>query len=309
MPRMFGKLPMRTSRRDEESLGQSDLPKIRQIYPPPALPKNRKRALTIPLPAVKSTSGLARRQWTSTQAHCGFLQMLPYDVRRIIYELLLADDVLHIIRLRKELSHIRCPTSNRGTSTCWGKSTVDGHFLNGIEHRHLGIALLDLPRTCRRIYTETIGIIYSRNTFDINGPECMVSFSSTLLPHRFSAIRSVQLTWAFFHPGQAVGEGVKILLPGDEALWIVCWATVSRILGLKDLCIWLNMTPAQEATSDAERDLLIPLMKIRPQRRFEVRVSWAQSGLPATQRQAHCPFRLWRQGDEDWGATSPGADS
>ena len=298
------RLPLRNDKREGPSKS-SNLPKIRQIYAPPPLPPKRKRTLTLPLPLSEIEARSKRRQWTSDQACCGFFQVLPYDIRRIVYQILLADETFHIIRLRKKLRHVRCTAYQKtkcSNKTCWGMSTVDGILLRDLEKESFGQGLLDLLRTCRRAYTEAIGILYSQNTYDVNGPESIVSLSNILLPHRFNAIRSLQLTWAFFHPNHPMFGGEKILLPGDEALWTVCWAIVADMQGLNDIRVWLSMSPATKAPCKAEKELFNPLVEIGPKKRFEVRVSWISRG-PEHQTEERYPFRLIRLEQEDWGAS------
>lgn len=214
----------------------------------------------------------------------------------------MADETIHIIRLRKKLRHVECAKKQRSGVTCWGMSSVDGTLIRDLEKKLLGRGLLNMLRTCRRVYTEAIGILYSRNTFDVNGPETMISLSQTLLPDRLNAIRSLQLTWAFFHLAHTVHDGDKILLAGDEALWKVCWAIVGGMKGVRDVRIWLSMSPAVEAARKPEEELLEPLKEIGRKKRIEVRVSWK---LPESEDQSleEYPFRLIRLHEEEWGAT------
>ena len=288
----------------ESSSKPKTLSKIRQIYAPPPLSPRRKRTLTLPLPTPTSKLSRRTRQWTSEQVYSGFFQVLSYDVRRIIYEMVLADEHFHIIRLRRKLRHVRCkdsPKTSGNNRTCWGMSTVDGTLIRDLEKDRLGHGLLELLRTCRRTYTEAVDILYSQNIYDVNGPESLVSLSSILLPHRLDAIRSLQMTWAFFHAGQTVYDEDRLLLQGDEALWTACWAIVNSMKGLNDLRIWLSMSPAAATTRKPERALLMPLAQIGPKKRFEVRVSWTllQHEKPV---QEDYPFRLIRLQEEDWGA-------
>jgi len=301
MSSIFRRLPFQNDNQSRSSEVQ-DLPKIRQPYAPPPLPAKRKRTLTLPLPPFNSSSRSQRRQWTSEQAHCLFSQILPYDIRRIVYEYTLADETFHIIRLRKKLRHVECAKEQRYGTTCWGMSSVDGTLIRDLEKKLLGRRLLNMLRTCRRVYTEAIGVLYSRNKFDVNGPETMISLSQTLLPHRLHAIRSLQLTWAFFHPAHTVYDGDKILLTGDEALWKVCWAVVGGMKGVSDIRIWLSMSPAVEAARQPEEDLLEPLKEIGLKKRIEVRVSWTLFEAEFRSR-GEFSFRLIRLHEEDWGAT------
>ena len=297
MSSIFRRLPFQNDNQSRPPEVQ-DLPKIRQPYAPPPLPAKRKRTLTLPLPPSNPSSRSQRRQWTSEQAHCPFFQILPYDIRRIVYEHILANETFHIIRLRRKLRLVGCAKEQRSDTTCWGMSSVDGTLIKDLEKKLSGRPLLYMLRTCRLVYTEAIGILYSRNTFDVNGPETMISLSQTLLPHRLNAIRSLQLTWAFFHPAHTVIDGTKILLAGDEALWKMCWVVVGSMKGVSDIRIWLSMSPAVEAARQPEQDLFKPLEGIGQKKRLEVRVSW-KLFESEVRSQGEYPFRLIRLHEED----------
>jgi hypothetical protein len=83
---------------------------------PIPLPSIRKRALTIPLPLINSSHSISynirrSRQRTDNQTISLFLTKLPFDIRLIIYEEVLAGGdrrLVHILKKHRRLGHWRC---------------------------------------------------------------------------------------------------------------------------------------------------------------------------------------------------------
>lgn len=154
MSSLLGKLPLRRSSRDESSKTE-ETPKLKQIYAPRPLAAKRKRTLTLPLPPPPTKSGFSRmKQHTSPQSNSHFLQRLPYDIRRIVYEELLCNNIFHIIRMRRRLRHLRCSTEDGEPrdlrATCWGILKVDERPIKEFySDRRTDGGILPLLRTCR----------------------------------------------------------------------------------------------------------------------------------------------------------------
>ena len=159
MSSLLGKLPLRRSSRDDSSskaAASEPEPKLKQVYAPRPLPAKRKRTLTLPLPPPakgKSSFGKAK-QHTSPQNNCLFLQRLPYDIRRIVYDEILCGVIFHIIRMRRRLRHLRCSTENGEPrdlrATCWGILKVDERPIKEFySDRRTDGGILPLLRTCR----------------------------------------------------------------------------------------------------------------------------------------------------------------
>lgn len=296
MSSLFRKLALRNSASSQETVDVAEQHSIRQPYAPKPLPARRKRALTHPLLECNS------RQWTSDQVHCALLQMLPYDIRRLVYEIVFTGRVFHIIRLRRRLRHVECNDcgGKQQQTTCWGIAAVDNKSVQDLESEGFGRGVLDLLRTCRQIYTEGIDLLYSLNTFDVMGPESLVSFSTIILPQRLNALGSLQLTWAFFKT--QVTDSEKVLLQGDDALWKACWRVIASMEGLRDLRVWLSMSPTNKLARHLETALLAPLAQVGTRRLFEIRVSWSLTENRNVSEEVFANYRLVRQEDEDWGA-------
>lgn len=93
------------------------------------LQRKRNRALTNPLPAIESARSMSysirypvrrSRQCTADQIMSTFMTKLPLEVRRIVYEQVLAGGdrrLVHILRKRGRLRHWRCRIQN-GQEVC-----------------------------------------------------------------------------------------------------------------------------------------------------------------------------------------------
>ena len=132
------------------------------------LPRKRKRALTNPLPPLDSIEGMSSsirrsRQRTDDQSTSSFLSRLPFEIRQIIYEQVLAGgdgSVVHILRKQGRLGHWRCRMQD-GLEICdsKGRRCVEGWLSYKTKVWHLDKTgrldlitddgLVPLLRTCR----------------------------------------------------------------------------------------------------------------------------------------------------------------
>ena len=155
MLNFLGKLPFRRSRQSSSASSEPEPEsRLKQLYPPRPLPSKRKRTLTLPLPPSAVSRFGRPKQHTSPQANCAFLQKLPYDIRRIIYDEILSGNIFHIIRMRGRLRHLRCSTEDGEPrdlrSTCWGILKVDERSIREFYNdRRTDGGIVPLLRTCR----------------------------------------------------------------------------------------------------------------------------------------------------------------
>ena len=136
------------------------------------LPRRRKRALSHPLPPPDPGQGMAysirrSRQRTDTQDMSPFMTKLPFEIRHMIYEQVLAGgdgcEVVHILRKQGRLGHWRC-RMQYGLELCdaKGRRCVEGWLSYKTKVWHLDRSgRLDLItddgpvpllRTCRVMY-------------------------------------------------------------------------------------------------------------------------------------------------------------
>ena len=107
-----------------------------------------------------SKDGNPSDQDYNTQEQSALLCILPFEIRRMIWQHTLGVKLLHITRAKKRLLAIECPAicrvraHNRGFG-CWGLTSRNteffpGHYLRPHPQSKAKPAnLLFLPRTCR----------------------------------------------------------------------------------------------------------------------------------------------------------------
>lgn len=289
-------------RLDHEDLQQ--LQKDRKSYAPRKLPKTRPRALTFPQierPARKWN--LIRKyvpQHTLEQLQCPLFAQVPTEVRHIIWIEAVGHHVLHIVRVRKRLLAIDCAktfesigpdleTSHHG---CWGRTTQMANPSGFYEHARTAhparpANLLPLLQTCRRIYQETIPILYETNIFDINHVDTLAYLRRSVLPRRLDQIRTLNFTcyfksWSDHTP------------PYDLDTWIATCDSLARMAGLEELT--LHMTGYEGLSVAGRRNAwharLQPLMKLKIAKRFEIFLSETESRILQMDGEVACPFKL-----------------
>lgn len=177
------------------------------IYLHSARPR-RQRTLTGPLDPsqeslwhrVQVLSTLEPEQRTEEQLDCGFLSKLPYDVRLIIYEMVLGRKVLHLQaqNQKSRILHYVCKHPER----------IDEHRIHQDcseysikrpssaprEEYPQASGLLPLLVTCRKVYSEAIDVLYSANTFEFNQIFAAFTFLRYMVPpQRLPSLRHFRL--------------------------------------------------------------------------------------------------------------------
>ncbi|KAH8802719.1 hypothetical protein F5884DRAFT_480252 [Xylogone sp. PMI_703] len=129
-------------------------------------------------------------QRTEDQLQSPFFQ-LPLEIRRQIYEEVLAGHVFHIyfVPAYRRLSHTRC--KNR-SPVCTGEICRARVKVPEMRDEWGNASLLHMLQTCRKIYSEAIEILYKQNTFDFDSLNGVLQLSRTILPSRMKMVKSVQ---------------------------------------------------------------------------------------------------------------------
>lgn len=156
--------------------------KERRTKAPSPQPSTRPRTLTSPVPNnIPATTILALirqtlfptiQQRTSDQPECTLLNRLPIEIRRLIWQEVLGQKLLHIVRIEKRLLAIECPDYARlqretRCKLCWGFSTRDlqlspvpGYYMSPLpESAARPTGLLSLLKTCRLMYARMSPLI------------------------------------------------------------------------------------------------------------------------------------------------------
>lgn len=253
---------------------------------PPPLPLPRVRALTLPLRRFFRSDGL---QLTNVQNQSSFFTKLPLEIRLQIYQYMLGNGgPIHILRKHRKLAHRLCraygtnPPKTCVEAECWGARYTTGRMVQNLGiplWREVGDVadrgLLDPVLTCRRLYSESISILYSHNTFDFDQRESLYSLSITILPDRFNMIRSIQL--------HHLTNPANLNLPDVWVLWEQIWRIIADMQGLRELRISFaarNFGRLADMREDGlEQKVLAPLRAVTKPKIFTVEVPWRPGQL------------------------------
>jgi hypothetical protein len=96
-------------------------------------------------------------------------------------------------------------------------------------------------------YAESIELLYSSNVFDISSFEGIFFLSTTILPQRMNAIKSLQLFYSIDYLWKEIGKGRPELPPENKALWEANWRIVAGMNSLKRLDVFI-MLSSEETT-------------------------------------------------------------
>ncbi|KUJ22029.1 uncharacterized protein LY89DRAFT_576892 [Mollisia scopiformis] len=193
---------------------------------------------------------------------------LPEEILLLIYEQVIGNNVLHIVRRANHLGHATCSNKSsgshddcqdlkcRGTKLPNGVSVQDGHGRD---------SFIPLLQTCRKIYVDAINVLYTSNTFDFDCMESLISFSTCIVPHRFDCIQNVQLDLRFNY-SHFFSEGTP---SNDYSRWERMWRIIGSMKSLQHLwcrIVWwrTDLTGAEEARYLGE------LLQVGKLRVFEV---------------------------------------
>ncbi|PGH15023.1 hypothetical protein AJ79_02705 [Helicocarpus griseus UAMH5409] len=199
----------------------------------PALPKRRRRELSPPpserrssrnplIPMQPMRYGLGHRERTMEDQMSSLIFKLSPEMRQMVYREVLGDHDIAIVRMERHrgpdgkykvqpgrLGHLKYK-KGIGQHGCIKKPTWLGKYLGraGIRPDPLnpefesymrGGELLSLLKSCRRIYSEAMDLLYSSNTFHFCHPKDLLALSSAILPQRMNSITSIHLHFFPFY--------------------------------------------------------------------------------------------------------------
>ncbi|CAD6443992.1 fa631580-a2e0-4070-a688-9eee936aa09a-CDS [Sclerotinia trifoliorum] len=180
--------------------------------------------------------------------------LLPREVRMEIYEWVLRERVLHIVRRKTKLGHVVCKCEGGNSDArdtreedacmvagCRGVKIIGGRGVHETVGMRSG-GLIQLLQVCRRIYSEAISLLYSANTFDFDSMESLISFSNEILPRRFDSITSVTLSFSF-DTSALFNESSSNNVPRWERTWMII-GSMKSLRNLQATIIWPRKIPA-----------------------------------------------------------------
>ncbi|KAL8904244.1 MAG: hypothetical protein Q9207_003405 [Kuettlingeria erythrocarpa] len=213
--------------------------------------------LPLPLHRPRNLSVLSFKESTT---HCQFLSVLPLEIRQEIYKYVVGCKRVHIVRRGKQMAHVRCKCLDTAdtdfTRTCRLAARRTHQRDSRLASTSNGnVALLT---TCRQIYTEAVGILYSTNTFDFDHQDLFLFFARSILPQRLAMIRTLHLCLGTANIDQPFPPSGEPALNG----WSLMWETIGReMLALRhlrlrlteeDFSLYPNLYPTLYPTLDGD---------------------------------------------------------
>ncbi|KAH8593561.1 hypothetical protein B0O99DRAFT_206337 [Bisporella sp. PMI_857] len=208
------------------------------------------------------------KELVSEQTESAFFQRLSLDVRILIYEQLViaaVGEILHVILIaqehdpgelsNKEIYKLVCQpciaTHDHNGSSVHRSSWGNSHNLckEAVVGGRLP-SLISLLLSCRRMYNESIKLIYTSVTFSLINLATAERFFSTVPSSHLNSIRCLQLSYlikpTLFFGDTLLNEnqmprGYKPGWPEEEAIWKLIWSTISSMRSLTELKITIYM--------------------------------------------------------------------
>lgn len=240
----------------------------RNAYIPKPLPSKRLRALT---------NG-DKKTLLHAQTGSPIFAKLPAELRLKVYEhVLAAEGMIHMGIWNKKYWHRICkyePVSRVfGTGylhACWAEPRIPGD-----EHLHrsgdplllhtddmTSDSLLALPLSCKRIYAETIDMLYSENKFNAHRAATIAHMPRSFLPQRLNQIRTLELDIPItrFPIGSLSRIAVHI---DDSEKWPAACEVIGNMKGLRSLRVSLSVLGLFSWSSPIAHHYIEPLMALR----------------------------------------------
>ena len=161
------------------------------------------------------------------------------------------------------------------------------------------VTLLDMGSWLTRAsYTESVGLLYSKNTFDFRRSATVIRLPHVMLPHRFQQLTRVQFSTAFSCYGsRQLPQGLPAdfwELPDDRRLWEEACQVLASFNHLEYLRITIEMMCRLEQHKhpvDASLllEILLPLKAVSA-KSFAVEIPEDISS--ARERLGEVPFKI-----------------
>ena len=266
-------------------------PRLAGVFPRPDPTLKR----TPPTRSLTLSPGADRQRSVAGEAcpsTCNQLQSLlfkdfPLELRQRVYRDVLGGNVCHIWPHGTSLCHDIGQLAPNTRLSCFCGPPILENLQNISELRHLGnrSAATSFLRSCRRIYSEAIEVLYSDNTFEILDAAGFVAFSVSVLPHRFDKICSLRL-------GQQVTTIIGSCLikgpcthgcsPPNTTVWEQCWDLIANMRNLQELFVTLRNDRGIFLTNDEENQILEPLCRVTQPQIWHLSITLADGFTAAT---------------------------
>lgn len=180
-----------------------------------------------------------RKAYDQTQAP---LLRLPAELRNAIFQQVIGGFILHLVTYRQGIHHVTC-SGDESCSGCQTRSLMlEVHDMKRQKVAawtrlfRSAASLLSLLKTCRTIYSEAVGLLYSTNTFDFADLFTFLDFVAAIPPARANQVQHINLSWLFRHTIYAC---VGFLPLFHRSTWEDVWTTMATLRGLRSLRVQL----------------------------------------------------------------------
>ncbi|KAL2815265.1 hypothetical protein BDW59DRAFT_166856 [Aspergillus cavernicola] len=227
-------------------------------HPEAVVPDFCKRAGRSPLPLPRSRQSLTRVDATTSyysQSQSPLFQLVP-ELRQVIYQdIVVAPSALHVRRAHRRLCSTPCEGGHH--DHCRQPLAQDGTVLRRLpSERPRWDKFLPLLRSCRRVYSEAIHLLYESNTFIFDDLQAIRSLPRCITPCRLSSIRRLHIDIDAFEN--------RSVSPKILSAWKPTCDILSGMQGLIKLTITLRSHDTTETQKKlALSSILDPLKSVK----------------------------------------------
>ncbi|KAF1918430.1 hypothetical protein BDU57DRAFT_556010 [Ampelomyces quisqualis] len=213
---------------------------------------------------------------TNAQEQSNFFAKLPFELRTMVYEYVMGQEVVHLtLGSKKRFGHFICEDADEdfaGTlRECRCKVLVGGK-----QGQRLDQGGVNLLRTCRRLYSEVIPGLYRPHSFSLLHSTHLLYLPARLPQPRIDSIRTLHLRWPIRGMPylRRDSSSKRIAYPEDTKNWERGWSVLAGMVGLRQLhVVVIDPSPGgiwESRWLAQEEKLLGPVRQVTRPERFEL---------------------------------------
>ncbi|EDU42839.1 hypothetical protein PtrSN002B_005259 [Pyrenophora tritici-repentis] len=206
-------------------------------------PRPRKSSKPI---SFRSKPNVQMDAHTHAQQQSLFFALLPIELRRIVYDYVMGEEVVHMtLSTKRRYGHFVCDDEHVGGKQ--GRQCGCRVLVGGRRGARLDTACINLSRTCKLIYSEAISHLYRPHVFSLLHITHLLYLPSSLSQPRLNSIRTLHLRWAIRAlPYLRRGPANRIAYREDTANWERGWQIIAGMEELRNLfVVLLDPSPQQ----------------------------------------------------------------
>ncbi|KAF2475149.1 uncharacterized protein BDR25DRAFT_100282 [Lindgomyces ingoldianus] len=233
---------------------------------------------------------------THVQAQSPFFKKLPIEIRMMVYELVMGEEVVHLtLGSKGRLGHFVCEDEGKEEEVL-GQECGCRVLVGGRDCRRLERWRVRFLRVCRRVYSEAISILYKAHPFSLLHSTHLLYLPTHLPSPRLNNIRILRLRWAIRAlPYFRRPHSKKIAYPEDTLNWQRGWHIIASMKGLRELFVVLaDPSPFkmwEQKWIELEKELLAPVKLVIQPRWFELWLPYSGSNVGLDMGGSSCRLR------------------